>query len=69
VASATRYRKENMKALLRKLGREIRGQDLVEYALAAGLMAVGAVAAMPTLTDTFARVADRIAAIVDAQVK
>jgi pilus assembly protein Flp/PilA len=40
------------------------GQDLVEYALAAGMVAVAAVAAMPALTTVVSNVFTRIGSIV-----
>ena len=44
------------------------GQDLVEYALAAGLVAVAAVAAMPTLSSTVSTVFTKIGSIITAHV-
>lgn len=44
------------------------GQDLVEYALAAGLVAVAAVAAMPALSTTVSTVFSKIGSIINAQV-
>jgi len=44
------------------------GQDLVEYALAAGLVAVAAVAAMPTLSSTVSNVFTKIGSIIAANV-
>lgn len=45
------------------------GQDLVEYALAAGLVAVAAVAAMPALQTTVSTVFAKISTIIEAKVK
>jgi len=45
------------------------GQDLVEYALAAGLVAVAAVAAMPTLSTTVSTVFSKIGSIINNSVK
>ena len=45
------------------------GQDLVEYALAAGLVAVAAVAAMPALSGTVNTVFTKISSIITANVK
>ena len=45
------------------------GQDLVEYALAAGLVAVAAVAAMPTLSSTVSTVFTKIGSIINNNVK
>jgi pilus assembly protein Flp/PilA len=44
------------------------GQDLVEYALAAGLVAVAAVAAMPSLSTTVSSVFSRISVIISNNV-
>jgi pilus assembly protein Flp/PilA len=48
--------------------RDEQGQDLVEYALAAGLVAVAAVAAMPALSTTVNTVFSKIASIVSSSV-
>jgi pilus assembly protein Flp/PilA len=45
-----------------------RGQDLVEYALAAGLVAVAAVACMPGLSGTVNTVFTKIGSIINANV-
>ena len=39
-----------MKRFVRNLWQDTQGQDLVEYALAVGMVAVAAVATMPVLT-------------------
>jgi pilus assembly protein Flp/PilA len=44
------------------------GQDLVEYALAAGLVAVAAVAAMPTLSTTVSTVFSKIGSMIETTV-
>jgi len=44
------------------------GQDLVEYALAAGLVAVAAVACMPALSGTVNNVFNKIGSIINANV-
>jgi len=44
------------------------GQDLVEYALAAGLVAVAAVAAMPALSSTVSTVFTKIGSIINNNV-
>ena len=44
---------------------DTRGQDLVEYALAAGLVAVAAVAAMPALSTTVSTVFSKIGSIIN----
>jgi pilus assembly protein Flp/PilA len=48
--------------------RDTAGQDLVEYALAAGLVAVAAVAAVPTLSTTVSTVFSKIGSIITANV-
>ena len=48
---------------------ETDGQDLVEYALAAGMVAVAAVAAMPTLQTTVSTVFTKISTIIENTVK
>jgi pilus assembly protein Flp/PilA len=45
-----------------------RGQDLVEYALAAGMVAVAAVAAMPGLSATVNNVFAKIGSIINSSV-
>ena len=45
-----------MKAFYKRFWQQTQGQDLVEYALAAGLVAVAAVAAMPALSTTVSTV-------------
>jgi pilus assembly protein Flp/PilA len=60
--------KVNMKVLCSRFWRDTEGQDLVEYALAAGLVAVAAVAAMPTLSTTVNTVFTKIASIIQSNV-
>ena len=47
---------------------ETEGQDLVEYALAAGLVAVAAVAAMPALSSVVSNVFTKIGSIITSSV-
>ncbi len=51
-----------------RLQRHIQGQDLVEYALAAGMVAVAAVAAMPGLTSVVSNVFAKIGSIINSSV-
>ncbi|MFB3828872.1 MAG: Flp family type IVb pilin [Bryobacteraceae bacterium] len=53
---------------LRAFWNEEDGQDMVEYALMAGLVAVAAVAATPALSATVSNVFSRIGSIVAANV-
>ena len=57
-----------MKLYLKNFWKETEGQDLVEYALAAGMVAVAAVAAMPQLSGTVNNVFSKIASIIDKSV-
>jgi pilus assembly protein Flp/PilA len=52
-----------------KVWQDTSGQDLVEYALAAGMVAVAAVAAMPGLSGTVNNVFSKIGSIITANVK
>jgi len=52
----------------KRLWKDSRGQDLVEYALAAGLVAVVAVAAMPSLSSTLSHVFATIRSTVESSV-
>jgi pilus assembly protein Flp/PilA len=58
-----------MKILIRNLWLNKQGQDLVEYALAAGMVAVAAVAAMPSLSTTVSDVFIKIAGIINNNVQ
>jgi pilus assembly protein Flp/PilA len=57
-----------MKELWKQFRSDTRGQDLVEYALAAGLVAVAAVAAMPALGAAVSNVFAKIGSIVNSTV-
>jgi pilus assembly protein Flp/PilA len=57
-----------MKRFWSSLWQETQGQDLVEYALAAGLVAVAAVAAMPALSTTVSNVFAKIGSIISSSV-
>ena len=57
-----------MKAFLKDFWQDTQGQDLVEYALAAGLVAVAAVAAMPSLSTAINTVFTKIGSIIQANV-
>ena len=58
-----------MKLFWKRLWHDTQGQDLVEYALAAGIVAVAAVAAMPTLQTTVSTVFTKISTIIENTVK
>jgi len=57
-----------MKIQLKKFWNDTQGQDLVEYALAAGMVAVAAVAAMPGLSATVNNVFSKIGSIIASAV-
>ena len=52
-----------------KFWNDTQGQDLIEYALAAGLVAIAAVAAMPTLNAAVGHVFAKVGSIIDSTVK
>ena len=58
-----------MKNFLKTLWQDTQGQDLVEYALAAGMVAVAAVAAMPTLSSAVSTVFTKISTVIENSVK
>jgi len=55
-----------MKEYWNSFWRDRRGQDLVEYAMLAGIVAVVGVAAMPTLNASFSSVFAKIASIINS---
>ena len=57
-----------MKSFCRNFWRDTQGQDLVEYALAAGMVAVAAVACMPALSTVVANVFTKIGSIITVHV-
>jgi pilus assembly protein Flp/PilA len=56
-------------SFLKRFWYDEQGQDLVEYALAAGMVAVAAVAAMPALTTTVSTVFEKIGSIINSSVQ
>jgi pilus assembly protein Flp/PilA len=57
-----------MKQYIRNFWNDTQGQDLVEYALTAGMVAVAAVAAMPALSATVNNVFSKIGSIITSSV-
>ena len=55
-----------MKTFFEGMWQDTQGQDLVEYALMAGMVAVTAVAGMPALTDVLNTIFSRVASVVVA---
>jgi pilus assembly protein Flp/PilA len=58
----------NETILKMRVWKDTQGQDLVEYALAAGLVAVAAVGCMPGLSGTVNTVFTKIGSIINANV-
>lgn len=58
----------NERILQLQVWKDTSGQDLVEYALAAGMVAVAAVACMPTLSTTVSNVFAKIGGIINTNV-
>ena len=58
-----------MKTYCKRFWRDTHGQDLVEYALAAGMVVVAGVAAMPTLSIAVNNVYAKIASIIQSSVQ
>ena len=58
----------NIMTFWKRFWLETEGQDLVEYALAAGMVAVAAVAAMPALSTTVSTVFVKIGSIINSAV-
>jgi pilus assembly protein Flp/PilA len=59
---------KTMHRFMKQLWKDTQGQDLVEYALCAGMVAVAAVAAMPALSTTVNNVFSKIASIITSAV-
>jgi pilus assembly protein Flp/PilA len=59
----------NESVLALRVWKDTRGQDLVEYALAAGLFAVAADACMPGLSGTVNQVFTKIGSIINSSVQ
>jgi pilus assembly protein Flp/PilA len=57
-----------MQRFCRDFWDDTQGQDLIEYALAAGLVAVAAVAAMPALSTTVSTVFSKIGSMIESTV-
>ena len=57
-----------VKRFCKNFWQDTQGQDLVEYALAAGMVAVAAVACMPSLTTVVSNVFTKIGSIINSSV-
>lgn len=57
-----------MRLWINRIWKDMRAQDLVEYALAAGMVALVAVAAMPQLSGTINDVFSRIGSLINSAV-
>ena len=58
-----------MRDYIEQFWQDSQGQDLVEYALMAGMVAVAAVAAMPALSGTVNNVFSKIGSIITSVVQ
>ena len=56
-----------MRIYFKEFWTDTRGQDLVEYALMAGMVAVAAVAAMAALSSTLNNAFAKVASLIEAQ--
>ena len=61
IQRAARYR-----AQWRKLRRDVRAQDLIEYALMAGFIAVASAAVMPQIASSISTVFSKISSVMSA---
>lgn len=52
-----------MKQMLMKLWKDDRGQDLIEYALMAGFVAVAAGAIMPTVSQNISEIFSKVSSV------
>lgn len=59
---------KDLRLAIMQFSKDEQGQDLVEYALAAGLVAVAAVACMPGLSGTVNTVFNKVGSIINAHV-
>jgi pilus assembly protein Flp/PilA len=57
-----------VKTYCKRFWRDTHGQDLVEYALAAGMVAVAGVAAMPSLSAAVNNLYAKMASIIQSSV-
>ena len=57
-----------MRLFIHKFWKDTQGQDLVEYALAAGMVALAAVAAIPQLTGVISKVFNKISNMVSTSI-
>ncbi|MCZ6529100.1 MAG: Flp family type IVb pilin, partial [Chloroflexi bacterium] len=55
---------KNLYSLILKLARDERGQDMVEYALLAGFIAVAAGAILPPIADNISIIFSKMASVV-----
>ena len=57
---------KNLKLYLHKLISDKRGQDLIEYALMAGFVAVAAGAIMPGVSDSISQIFSKVGSVMAA---
>ena len=55
--------RENMKQIVLNIWKDDSGQDLIEYALMAGFVAVAAGAIMPTVSDNISQIFSKVSSV------
>jgi pilus assembly protein Flp/PilA len=58
--------RENMKQIVLGIWKDERGQDLIEYALMAGFVAVAAGAIMPTVSTNISQIFSKVSSVMTA---
>jgi pilus assembly protein Flp/PilA len=56
-------REKSMKQIILNIWKDDRGQDLIEYALMAGFVAVAAGAIMPTVSDNISQIFSKVSSV------
>lgn len=60
-------KRRSFRAWLWKIGRDPSGQDMIEYALMAGVVALASAAASPNITSSFSAIFSKISSALLAQ--
>jgi pilus assembly protein Flp/PilA len=58
-------REKSMKRIVLNIWKDTRGQDLIEYALMAGFVAVAAGAIMPGISEDISQIFSKVASVMD----
>jgi len=59
-------RRKQWLSALRRLGRDVRGQDMIEYALMAAFVAVASAAVLPSISPGISTVFSKITSVLSA---